>query len=203
MGDHADAAAAGPGERWAGAGRWVEADVAVPGLAGPLTVVSTHVQTGEAGTPRQEEEQDLLDAVTARLGALRERGTTALLTGDVDAAHTEADIANRRGSRGRAGSLPQERAHLDAWAAAGWVDVVRALHPGVERGPCTWWSWRGQAFDRDAWWRIDHQVATPDLAAPAVEAVVDRAPSDAERSSDHAPVVVRHGEPGSAPGRVA
>ncbi len=37
-------------------------------------------------------------------------------------------------------------------------------------------------------WRIDLQVATPGLAAKAVEAYVERAATHTERWSDHAPV---------------
>jgi exodeoxyribonuclease-3 len=49
---------------------------------------------------------------------------------------------------------------------------------------------RGQAYDTDTGWRIDYQIATPELAATAREATVDRAPSWAERWSDHAPLVI-------------
>ncbi len=201
VGGQRDAAAAGLGPRWAGAGRWVELDVAVPGLAAPLTVVSTYVPTGGAGTPRQDEKQAFLDAATARTRQLAGGAGEALVTGDLNIAPTDADVRNWRGNRGKAGCLPEERAHLEGWAAAGWVDVVRALHPG-EEGPYSWWSWRGQAFDRDTGWRIDHQFATPGLAALAADARVDRAASYPERFSDHAPVVLRYGGPGSPPGAV-
>jgi exonuclease III len=43
---------------------------------------------------------------------------------------------------------------------------------------------------RQAEKRIDYQIATPELAVRAVKAGIDRAPSYAERWSDHAPVVV-------------
>lgn len=69
------------------------------------------------------------------------------------------------------------------------VDVVRAAHP-EENGPYSWWSWRGKAFVNDAGWRIDYQLATPDLANSAIAAGTDRDPSYEERISDHAPVVV-------------
>ena len=49
---------------------------------------------------------------------------------------------------------------------------------------------RGQAFDTDTGWRIDYQIATPELAAAARTATVDRAISWAERWSDHAPLVI-------------
>jgi exodeoxyribonuclease III len=69
---------------------------------------------------------------------------------------------------------------------------VLRVHAGDVAGPYSWWSWRGQAFDNDSGWRIDYQLATTGLAASAVDAVVDRAPSYAERWSDHAPVVARY-----------
>ena len=49
---------------------------------------------------------------------------------------------------------------------------------------------RGQAFDNDTGWRIDYHLASPALAATVVNYTIDRAPSYAERWSDHAPVVV-------------
>src|SRR5690348_4708659 len=44
------------------AGRWVEAELDLG--AGPVTVVSVYVHTGEADTPRQEEKYRFLDAMT-------------------------------------------------------------------------------------------------------------------------------------------
>ena len=70
----------------------------------------------------------------------------------------------------------------------GWHDLGRELGGGGP-GPYTWWSWRGKAFDNDAGWRIDYQLASAPLAEVAVAANVDRAPSYAERFSDHAPLV--------------
>ena len=70
--------------------------------------------------------------------------------------------------------------------ASGWVDVVRALHPDQPR-PYAWWSWRGRAFDNDAGWRIDYQLATPSLAPRAVAARVERPAAYALRWSDYSP----------------
>ena len=175
--------------RFDGAGRWVELDVRTP--AGTVTVVSVYVHTGEAGTPKQDDKTAFLDAVGERMEQLRAGGGHALVCGDFNVAHREADIKNWRGNLKKAGFLPEERAHYDRWFASGWVDVVRALHPDRE-GPYSWWSWRGQAFDRDTGWRIDLQLATGELAARAGGAAVDRAASYAERFSDHAPVVVTY-----------
>ena len=72
---------------------------------------------------------------------------------------------------------------MDHWYdELGWVDL------GKDAG-YTWWSWRGKAFDNDAGWRIDCVLASPH--APASTGFsVGRAPSYAQRWSDHAPVVV-------------
>ena len=179
----------GPAE-FEGAGRWVEADYAITGLkSGLLTAISAYVHTGEAGTPRQDEKHRFLDAARARLDALRGEGRAVVLTGDLNVAHREADLKNWKGNLTKAGFLPAERDWFDALFAAGWVDVVRHVTEEVA-GPYSWWSWRGKAFDNDSGWRIDYQIATPDLAATVLSAEIDRAPSYAERWSDHAPVVV-------------
>lgn len=177
------------GEEFAEAGRWVETDV--PAEDGRVvTVASVYVHTGEAGTPRQGEKQRFLEAAGERLAGWAGAGRYAVLTGDLNVAHRDEDLKNWRGNRGRAGVLPEERACLDRWVGEiGIVDVHRRL-AGPGPGPYTWWTWRGQAFDNDAGWRIDYQLATADLAATAVRAEVGRAAAYAERWSDHAPVTV-------------
>jgi exodeoxyribonuclease-3 len=178
----------GPDE-FAGSGRWVEADVPLSGTPGILTVASTYVFTGEADTPRQDEKYRFLDAVRTRLSELAADGRHVLVCGDFNIAHREADLKNWKGNLKKSGFLPKERAWLDTLFSAGWGDVHRRIH-GEGAGPYTWWSWRGTAFDRDTGWRIDYQIANSGLAARALKAEVDRAPTYAERWSDHAPVVV-------------
>lgn len=169
-------------------GRWVEADLELPDGAA-LTVVSTYIHSGTLETPSMAEKYAFLDLITARLTDLRDRGGYVVVGGDVNIAHRDVDLKNWKGNLRAAGCLPDERAYLDRWLAAGWVDLGRRLG-GEGPGPYTWWSWRGKAFDNDAGWRIDYQIASPGLAALAVTAEVDRAASYAERFSDHAPLVV-------------
>ncbi|MEW1954975.1 exodeoxyribonuclease III [Terrabacter sp. NPDC080008] len=174
-------------------GRWVEADLET--TAGPLTVVSAYVHTGEAGTERQEVKMAFLDAMTRRMRRAADADELVLVTGDLNIAHCEADLKNWKGNLKKAGFLPEERAVLDDWFAdRRWVDVQRQL-AGDVTGPYSWWSWRGKAFDNDAGWRIDYQLATSRLAATATAAFVGRAPTYAERWSDHAPVVVDYALP--------
>ncbi|WP_395243787.1 exodeoxyribonuclease III [Agromyces sp. MMS24-K17] len=181
------------------AGRWLEADYEVGDRV--VTVVSTYVHTGEAETPKQVDKQRFLDAMEARMPRLAEHTPYALIVGDLNVGHRTLDIKNWKGNVKKAGFLPVERAYFDrflgaededgynAGAGLGWVDVGRRAAGDVP-GPYSWWSWRGKAFDLDSGWRIDYQLATPALADTVVDYAVDRAPTYAERWSDHAPVVV-------------
>ncbi|HEY3004439.1 MAG TPA: exodeoxyribonuclease III [Kribbellaceae bacterium] len=178
-------------DRFTGCGRWVEADIVLDD-GSALTAVSVYVHTGEAETPpRQEEKYAFLDAITARLTELRADGRHVLMCGDLNIAHREVDLKAWKANRKKSGFLPGERAWMDRLFAAGWVDVGRR-HGGEGPGPYSWWSWRGKAFDNDAGWRIDYQVASPELGAASTTCAVGRAPSYAERWSDHAPVVASY-----------
>lgn len=172
------------------AGRWLEADFKIGKKN--LTVISTYVHSGEVDTQKQVEKYKFLEAMQKRMKQLIDEGGLVLVLGDLNVGHTELDIKNWKGNLKNAGFLPEERAYFDTLMnKQGWVDVGRAAHPG-EPGPYTWWSNRGQAFDTNTGWRIDYHLATPKLAAVASDYKVHRAPSYAERWSDHAPVVVNY-----------
>lgn len=175
-------------------GRWLEADLADPfGDGRELTVISCYMHSGNVEKPQSmADKYEFLDAMLERLADLRADGRHVALTGDLNIAHRELDIKNWKGNLKSAGFLPEERAYLDRLVVEGdWVDVHRA-HAGEVAGPYTWWSQRGKAFDNDSGWRIDYQITTPDLAARASSAQVDRAPSYDTRWSDHAPLVISY-----------
>jgi exodeoxyribonuclease-3 len=179
-------------------GRWLETDLTLTDGT-ELTVVSAYVHSGEVGTERQQHKLDFLAAMTGRLRVLADSGRLAVVGGDFNVAHREADLKNWRGNRKNSGFLPEERAYLTSWfEELGWVDLGRAL-AGEREGPYTWWSWRGKAFDNDTGWRIDYQIATPGLAAKAVAFRVDKAESYDTRWTDHAPFTVVYDLPGAKP----
>ncbi|MDO5750242.1 MAG: exodeoxyribonuclease III [Rothia sp. (in: high G+C Gram-positive bacteria)] len=176
-------------EYFADSGRWVEADYTLPN-GQSLTVVSAYVHSGEVGTQKQDDKYRFLERMLVRMPELAKHSDHVLIVGDLNVGHTELDIKNWKANQKRAGFLPEERAYFDKFfGEIGYVDVARSL-AGEVPGPYTWWSYRGQAFDNNAGWRIDYQMATPALAALASNATVDRAASYDERFSDHAPLVV-------------
>ena len=197
-------------------GRWLEVELepadgagagggaaalAAPG-AGPavggLMVVSAYLHAGRVGTPKLGEKLAHLALVDARMARLlagaRAGGRQVIMAGDLNVVRSERDIKNWRSNHNRvSGVLDVEIEHLEGWFSSGWVDVTRALNPRTQ-GPYTWWSQRGRAFDNDAGWRIDYQVATPTAASRALAVRVDRAGAYDERWSDHAPLVVDYAD---------
>ena len=71
-----------------------------------------------------------------------------------------------------------------------WFDVARRLHP--EDAPYTWWTYRGQAFNNNAGWRIDYQAATANMLERAQRTWVEKAATVEERWSDHSPLLVEY-----------
>lgn len=71
-----------------------------------------------------------------------------------------------------------------------WFDVARRLHP--QDAPYTWWTFRGQAFNNNAGWRIDVQAATANMLERAERTWVDKAPTVEQRWSDHSPLLVEY-----------
>jgi len=120
-----------------------------------------------------------------RLAALRAQGRRVLVLGDFNTAHTEIDLARPRQNARTSGFLPEERAELTRWLAAGYVDTFRMFH--ADPGHYSWWSQRAGSRERNIGWRIDYVLACP-AAAPFVrEAQIHRE----VHGSDHCPVSVR------------
>lgn len=174
---------------FAESGRWVEADFDINGES--FTVVSAYVHSGELGTQKQEDKYRFLQRMNVRLVELKNEKDHVLVVGDLNVVHTEKDIKNWKPNHNkRAGVMDEEIAYFDGFfGEIGYKDVARELAGDVQ-GPYTWWSFRGQAFDNDAGWRIDYHMATPALAAKAIKSCVDRASAYDLRFSDHAPLVV-------------
>ncbi len=123
-------------------------------------------------------------AVFDRVQCMRKGGYRVLVMGDFNTAHREIDLARPRENREISGFLPEERAEIDRWLAAGWVDCFRQFEKGP--GHYSWWSQRFGVRERNVGWRIDYV-----LASPAAMRYVTRAFIQPEvMGSDHCPVGV-------------
>jgi exodeoxyribonuclease-3 len=122
--------------------------------------------------------------VRERVERLRRGGHRVLVVGDFNTAHEPIDLARPRDNQENSGFLPEERAELDHWIDAGWVDTFRCYEPGP--GHYSWWSQRQGARERNIGWRIDYVLASPAAAKHVVGAFIQ----PHVRGSDHCPVGV-------------
>ena len=112
-------------------------------------------------------------------------GEPVLVMGDFNTAHRPIDLARPKQNEKTSGFCPEERAELDRWLQAGWVDTFRAAHPDAE-GHYTWWSQRGDVRARNVGWRIDYVLASPALAPLVTDAFI----LPDVQGSDHCPLGV-------------
>jgi exodeoxyribonuclease III len=154
---------------------------------GNLSIVSLYLPSGSSGEERQAFKFSVMARIMPHLQALQASGRDVVICGDWNIAHQEIDLKNYKGNRKNSGFLPEERAWLtELFNQVGWVDVYRKLHPDTTDACYTWWSNRGAAYEKNVGWRIDYQIATPDLAKKAVSTSIYKS----ERFSDHAPLIV-------------
>lgn len=111
-----------------------------------------------------------------------EQGRSVIVTGDVNTAYAEIDLARPKENSKTSGFLPQERAGLGQFFEAGLVDTFRLLYP--DRVAYTWWDQVTRARERNVGWRLDYFFVSPDLADRVVDADVH---ADVP-GSDHCPV---------------
>ena len=154
---------------------------------GNLSVISLYLPSGSSGEERQAFKFSVMARLQPHFDALANSGREVLICGDWNIAHQEIDLKNYKGNRKNSGFLPEERTWLsDLFDRVGWVDVYRQLHPNTTDACYTWWSNRGAAYEKNVGWRIDYQIATPNLAKKAFQSTVYKQ----QRFSDHAPLVI-------------
>jgi exodeoxyribonuclease-3 len=105
-----------------------------------------------------------------------------VVCGDFNTAHTALDLKNAKANEKTSGFLPEERAWLDRFVAAGYVDTFRMFTR--EGGHYTWWDYRFRARDRNVGWRIDYFFVSEELVPKVRRAWIDAA----VMGSDHCPV---------------
>lgn len=151
-----------------------------------LSVISLYVPSGSSSEQRLAIKLRFMGLLLPRLRELLEERRPIAVCGDFNVAHTEIDLANPRSNAKNSGFLPEERAWFSKLLEQGWVDVVRALHPG-ERNLYSWWSNRGRARAKDVGWRLDYVLCSPELAPRVKKAWIEKQAG----LSDHAPVCVQ------------
>jgi len=122
--------------------------------------------------------EDAFRAYLQRLDAQK----PVILCGDLNVAHEEIDIKNPKTNRHNAGFTDEERAKFSELLAAGFTDSFRFKYPDEVK--YSWWSYRFQARQKNAGWRIDYFVISDRLRERLDDATIH---TDI-LGSDHCPV---------------
>lgn len=123
--------------------------------------------------------RDLAAIVTKHHAA----GDQVILTGDMNVAPEEIDLARPKDNTKNPGFTPEEREDFKLYLGAGLADVLRERNAEVP-GLYTWWTARGGARERNVGWRIDLFLASRPLLARVKDARIH-----AEvMGSDHCPI---------------
>ena len=108
-----------------------------------------------------------------------------ILCGDLNVAHEEIDLKNPKTNRMNAGFTDQEREKFSTLLAAGFTDSFRYKYP--EQVTYSWWSYRFQARQKNAGWRIDYFVISDRLREKMDDACIHTE----ILGSDHCPVELK------------
>jgi len=165
-------------------GRWIEKRFDKPGRK--LSIISSYFPSGSSSDERQSAKFRFLALMTDHLQQLAAK-REFILMGDINIAHQNLDLKNWKSNLKNSGFTPEERQWMtDTLSGTPLVDVYRHLHPLASETCYTWWSQRGQAYAKNVGWRIDYQLATPQLAKGASKATVYKD----QKFSDHAPLMI-------------
>ncbi len=116
------------------------------------------------------------------LNSLAQR-KSVLICGDLNVAHETIDLKNPQSNHHSAGFTDQERHQFTKLLASGFTDTFRHFYPDLAE-KYSWWSYRFNARDRNAGWRIDYFLTSSNL-----QDQLDDAKIHSEIfGSDHCPV---------------
>jgi len=163
--------------------RYIEAEI------GQVVVGCLYLPNGNpAPGPKYDYKLGWLERFEAHASVLLSENRPVVLAGDYNIIPTDLDVYVPDRWREDALFRPEVRAAYARLLEQGWIDALRARHPGEVI--YTFWDYLRRRFDRNAGLRIDHLLLSPDLGPRLRQADVDRFARAGERPSDHAPTWV-------------
>lgn len=169
-----------PGETEDDHSRYLEVDVA------GLVVASIYLPNGNPQPgPKFDYKLRWIDRLATRARALLAEERPVVLAGDYNVIPNDDDTYSVAAMANDALMQPESRAGFRTLVAQGWTDALRTRHPGG--GVWTFWDYQAGAWQRDAGFRIDHLLLSPQAADRLIDACVDKEYRGREKASDHAP----------------
>lgn len=85
-----------------------------------------------------------------------------VVTGDMNVAHKEIDLKSPKTNRKNAGFTDEERQKMTELLDSGFIDTFRYFYPDAEQR-YSWWSYMFKSREKNAGWRIDYFITSPQL----------------------------------------
>lgn len=148
-----------------------------------FTLVNLYFPNGAASDERHFFKMKFLDDILVFLKKLEKDHGPLVIVGDYNIAHREIDIHDPVSNKDSSGFKPEERAWMDKFFAAGFVDTFR-LHQPSAADQYSWWSYRMRSRERNKGWRIDYISVSESLADKVKSAKIYQA----VHGSDHCPI---------------
>ena len=165
--------------------RYIEADVQ------GVVIGSIYLPNGNpVGTEKFAYKLAWMDRLRAHAVELLGEERPVVLAGDWNVIPTDDpdDVFSARAMASDALMQPESRAAYRRILNLGFTDAIRARHPD---GPVyTFWDYTAGCWQRDAGFRIDHLLLSPQAADRMLDAGVDKEYRGREKASDHAPTWV-------------
>ncbi|MCH2176803.1 MAG: exodeoxyribonuclease III [Lentisphaeria bacterium] len=137
---------------------------------------------GTASDERLAYKMAFYEAFQKRCEGLIAEGKEVIICGDVNTSHNAIDLARPKANEKNSGFLPEERAWMDRFTAAGFTDTFRHMFPNEV---CySWWSYRGGARQKNVGWRLDYFFVSQGLLTKVKTAGI----LTDVMGSDHCPV---------------
>jgi exodeoxyribonuclease III len=163
--------------------RYIEADV------GGVRIASIYLPNGNPHPgPKFEYKLAWMQRLRARAKHLLALEIPVVLAGDYNVIPHDDDVFSVPAMASDALMQPQSRAAYQRILSDGWTDALRSHHPTGKLW--TYWDYQAGALQRDAGFRIDHLLLSPQAADRLVKVGVDKNHRMREKASDHAPTWV-------------
>jgi len=148
-----------------------------------FVLYNIYFPNGGSGAERLTFKMEFYEWFLRKMRAEIKKGKKIVVCGDVNTAHREIDIARPKENTKTSGFLSEERAWVDRFLEAGFVDTFRLKHAD-RTGQYTWWDMKSRARERNIGWRIDYFFVSENLKRYLQDAFI----LQDVMGSDHCPV---------------
>ncbi|PIP86932.1 exodeoxyribonuclease III [Candidatus Campbellbacteria bacterium CG22_combo_CG10-13_8_21_14_all_36_13] len=124
-------------------------------------LINVYVPNGNSQTAPLDFKLEFYEELLNYMNKLRSQ-SPIIMTGDINVAHEEIDLARPKENEKNVGFLPEERAWIDAYIQAGYVDTFRDMNPN-KAGAYSYWDLKSGARERNVGWRIDYFFASQEI----------------------------------------